>query len=1487
MIGAFVRHGTTVALLVVSVVLFGLFSYVSLPRESSPDIEIPFVVVTALYTGAAPQDVEGLVTVPLENELASLRDIKEMTSSSAEGVSTVTLEFEPDVDVEDALQKVRDRVSRAKPKLPDDVEDPIVREISFSDFPIVMITIAGGDEVLLKQLAEELQEDVTRLPGVLEANIAGGLEREIRVEVDPLRLAHYGLSLDDIVGAVRNENSNVPGGDVVAGDASVLVRVPGSFEQARDIETVAIKRIGDRPVLVRDVARVVDDFAERASYARMNGQSAVSLSVTKRPGANIIELASAVKATAETHAETWPEGTSYRALADQSKGIKDMVSELENNIISALILVVGVILFFMGVRNSLFIALAIPLSMLSSFMVLDALGFTLNMIVLFSLILALGMLVDNAIVVVENVYRHLESGKSRVDAAIDGTKEVAQAVAASTATTVAAFFPMVFWGGIMGGFMGFLPKTVIIVLVSSLVVAVLILPTALAKWMRVDRIRPDAIVVSNQVPEATNKVTAVYKVFLQRAIAWRWLALPVFGSMFVGTALVYALTNHGTEFFPATDPNRAVVSIRAPTGTDLEATDAIVRRVEAMLTEEPNIDVFVAESGIAAGGFGSSSNAGNSARITVDFLPDRNNAAPGQSIRVEPTPTTIDRLRKRVAEVPGAVITADPEEMGPPVGADVAVEVRGEDFHEVGMTAQRILREIARVEGVTDLQDDYRVGRPELKLRIDRGAAKRVGVSTAQIGNTVRTAVAGATATTIRKGDEEWDVVVRLDPKYRSDLDSVLSLRLPGREDTSPLTFPVPLSSVATYDIAGGTGSIRHVDQDLVVTIEGDVLDGYNVNAVQGEVLAAIDSMELAPGIGVSLAGSTDEQDEAAAFLGRAFLIAVSLILLVLVTQFDSMAHPFIILTSVVLSLIGVLWGLLLTGQPFGVMMTGIGVISLAGVVVNNAIVLLDYVEQLRDHGMSLHDALVSAGMHRFRPVMLTAITTVLGLLPMATGLSFDFRNLRPIIGGSSAQWWGSMAWAVIFGLSFATILTLVLVPTMYGMLADVRRMWDRLRGRGVAGKVAPAAVLLLLPLLGTGRAEAAPVTLDEAIAAAEKHNIGLAVLAQQTVSAESLRGQAWSTLSPKLIASGGYTVNENEIAFDTTDMIPQEFADLVDDSDTDPVVIQAKEFWSGNLTLQQTLFSATALPLLRGAYALSDAARLDEDIEGQRIRAGVARAHYALATARRGTSLGQLAVDHASHQLDLAGRREASGLDTSRATLQAELALSRAERELATAQEQEVAAAEAYARLTGLPTDSEPILPASPAVPDDVQTVLAAARVRPDIEAASRRARAAELQRNAQWWGWMPRVTGQFTYQYSENTGFSDDTGFWIASATAEWMLWDGGLRIAQAKDLAAQARIAHLQHESVRRGVEEEVRTVYERYDRASRAVEAVAHEVELATENLRLAERMFEAGSATWLEVETARLAQEQAELNAVVERMEMDLAARDLLVAMGRG
>lgn len=1502
MIRALVQAATTVLLAVVVITVFGFSSYVSLPRESSPDVEIPVVVVSTPYVGVAPEDIEGLVTIPLENELASLTDVKKMSSSSAEGISVVSIEFEPEVDIDDALQKVRDRVSRAKAKLPDDAEEPSVNEVSFSDVPIMLVTIGGGvDEQSLKKLGEDLESKVTRISGVLEANVTGGREREIQVQVYPQRLSHYALSMNDVVTAIQSENVNIPGGNVTAGGSTFLLRTPGEFTAASQVEQVAVKRVGDRPVFVRDLGRVEDTFKDRSTYSRMNGRDSVTVSIKKRTGANILQVADDVKALVAAEAETWPEGVSYRILGDQSENIDNMVSELQNNIITALILVVGVLMIFMGARNSLFVAVAIPLSMLCSFLVLQFLGYTLNMVVLFSLILALGMLVDNGIVIVENIYRHVEMGTPPIEAAVKGTKEVALAVAASTATTVAAFFPLVFWTGIMGQFMGFLPKTVIIVLTASLFVAIAILPVAASRLMR----SPSAANVKSAERDEPVEIEKLgpmmtrYVRVLQASIRRRYLALGAGVLTLIVSFVVYGFLNHGVEFFPATDPDRVTVGVKLAEGADLEATDRVVRQMEAILAAEPNVDVYVAEVGVSASAnpLEGTSEQSNSGRITVDFLPAADKALPGETLRVENTNDTTARLRELSAQIVGAEITVEPEALGPPVGAPIAVEISGDDFHALGAVAQDLAREFSTltvqtdegaVIGPTDLKHDYRVGRPELRLRVNRGAAKRIGVSTQAVGGAVRTAIAGSKASALRDGEDEYDITVSLAPEYRRDLQQILSMRLPGREDTSPNTFPVPLSSVASYEMAGGAGAIKHIDQERVVTVSGDVTSPALESASQKAVLAFISSYEAPEGVNLRLGGANDEQKDAEAFLSWAFGLAVALILMVLVAQFDSFAMPAIILFTVVLSLVGVLWGLIITGTPFGIIMTGIGIISLAGVVVNNAIVLLDYVQQLRKGGMSTEDALVRAGVTRFRPVMLTAVTTTLGLIPMAVGISVDFVKFRFITGSSSAQLWGPMAIAVIFGLSFATVLTLVMVPTLYAIYEDMMNESKRIFGRTkVVAAAATVGLITLVAASPLAYGDEGVVTLSDAYDAAEDYNFNLGLQKEATFQAKTRRGQALSAVMPQINLGAKYAVNQNEVILDFTENLPDIDFPGFEIPESDPVVVQPKSAWSGTLSISQPIFSGQALPGYIAANRLYQASLADETRTRQLVRGSVAQAYYTLLATRDAVSVFELAVETATNSLDLAERRYNAGTEEKRAVLQGQLQLARAQRDLLAGQESLVDAEEQFTFVTGLSGDSVLERPTITGLPESEEAALSYAYDnRPDLDAEEERLGAIKMEKLARDLAWAPSVDFFFAEIYNQIPGFVPQNFQWQLGFNFNWQLLNGGFRIAKSREVASQIRSQNLVQEQTRQQIDVDIQTAWAGLQRADAALASVQAELELANENLRLTELSYEAGNLTFLDVEAAVLARDNTRLALTREVASRDLAAIQLLISMGK-
>jgi multidrug efflux pump len=1005
----------TVYVLVILMVLAGTSTYMSLPREASPDIEIPFIIVTTVYVGAAPADVENLVSRKIEKKLQGLENVKDMYSTSAEGISTIQIAFIAGIDIDEVLQKVKDKVDLAKQDLPGDAEDPIVSEVNFSNIPIMIVNMSGDyGLVRLKEVAEDLSDEIETVKGVLEVRLAGGLEREVKVDVDPDRLAVYGLSLQDVVDVIRQENVTLPGGSMDIGSYKYSVRVPGEMKEVSEIADLVVKASDGRPVYIRDVADVVYGFADPASYARLNSQPCVSLSIIKRSGENLIQISDTVKELLTTLQPTFPPGTMVSVQGDQSEDIRMMVKDLENNIMSGLILVIAVLFFFMGFRNAVFAGVAIPLSMLISFIVIDALGMTLNMVVLFSLILALGMLVDNAIVIVENIYRHVQNGKSREEGALVGTSEVAIPVIASTLTTLCAFAPMIFWPGIMGEFMKYLPITLIVTLSSSLVVGLVMNPTFCASFMRIDE--------GNNDDSRLNRVLDRYQVVLDMALDRPGKTILLAGGTLVGVIVVYGILGHGVEFFPDVDPRKAYVDVRAPSGTRLETSDVLVGQIEDVLSRMPDVETYVATVGSSADAedFSSTGGSPHKSRVTLDLVNEADRERSGFAV--------IDELRAKLTDITGAEVEITNEPVGPPTGPPINLELVGENFDVLGEIASRVKRVVAKVPGVVDLKDDYDKGRPEVRVIVDREAAAIADLNTSLIATTVRTAIYGNEASEFRVGEDDYDIRVRLREDARQRLSDLENLKI---EKDGNL---VPLGAVARIETGGGLGSIKRKDMKRVVSVSGSVVGRTTDEALKDCQLLLAD-FELPPGYRIQYTGENEDQQESADFLSRAFIVAIFLIALVLITQFNSVALPFVVLTSVVLSLIGVLIGLLVTATPFGIMMTGIGVISLAGVVVNNAIVLIDYILRLRAEGMSDREAIVLAARTRFRPVIMTAITTILGLIPLATGVSFDFFSLSLEIGGRSSEWWGPMAKAVVFGLAFATVLTLVIVPVMVKLI--------------------------------------------------------------------------------------------------------------------------------------------------------------------------------------------------------------------------------------------------------------------------------------------------------------------------------------------------------------------------------------------------------------------------------------------------------------------
>jgi multidrug efflux pump subunit AcrB len=1091
-----VDHPTSVLVLTFIVIVAGLVSYFRIPKEASPEITIPYIAISTIYPGVAPGDIETLITRPLEEELNKITDVTEITSTSVEGYSNIIVEFEAGMDMTEALQLVREKVDIAKPELPDAAEEPMIIEFNFAEWPIMQVNISGDYSLVrLKQVAEELQDQLEQIPSVLDVTLSGGLEREVQVNVDLAKLKYYGLAFDDVIDAIREENVTTPGGTIDVGDLKYLVRVPGEFEDTGLIEDIVITAPGDRPVYIRDVASVDFGFKERDSFARLDGRSVVTLGIKKRVGRNIIETADAVRAVIEEMRPSLPPTTTVTITSDLSEEIHEMVSSLENNIISGLILVVAVLLFALGVRNASFVGVAIPLSMLLSFSVLQLAGITMNFVVLFSLILALGMLVDNAIVIVENIYRFRERGYDKKEAAKLATGEVAMPVIAATTTTVAAFAPLAFWPGIVGEFMKFLPLTLIITLSSSLFVAIVINPTLCSLFMRSEGEKSPGLTrgmkwalagsaalvflivfVVQPLTAVLLTLTVVLLYALHRyalAPAARWLqevSLPATLRLYerglrwtlahrgivavqavavlILAVVAFGLFSKGVVFFPEDIPPSTVwAQVEAPTGTRADVTDRMVRQIEDELRDVSGREDFesvVATAGSSSGDWifgGSGTHVGTVAVNFVDY-----------EDRAHDVFETLELMRNTVGDgVAGAEIVVEEPEQGPPTGPPVNIEIVGEDatlLKRLGDQVVTILSNSRVGRKLEGLESDMADGRPELTVEIDRERAQLFGLNTRDIGFTVRSAINGVEAGEFRDGNDEYDIVVRLAEPYRRDLNSLADITIVAEDGSQ-----VPLPSVATWSVNESFSGINRKNLDRVVTVSSDVRSGFNANAVLAEVQTALTDFVTALPRGYELryTGQQEEQQESAAFLMGAFATALLLIAFILVSQFDSVLKPLVILSSVTLSTVGVLIGLLVFRMPFGIIMSGVGVISLAGIVVNNAIVLMDYIGILRERdGLSRLESLVRGGMTRFRPVTLTAITTVMGLVPLAIGLNIDFYGLylrlSPNLywGGESAAWWAPMAIAVIAGLTFATFLTLVLVPVMYSLTDDVADFFVR-----------------------------------------------------------------------------------------------------------------------------------------------------------------------------------------------------------------------------------------------------------------------------------------------------------------------------------------------------------------------------------------------------------------------------------------------------------
>lgn len=1125
-----ISNKMTVFVIIGMIFLAGIFSYQSMPREAFPEIVVPEIFISTAYPGNSAIDIEKLITRPLEKEINGISGVDEITSTSIEGFSSIKVTFDFSVTPTEALRKVKDKVDIAKSDkdFPKDLPaDPNVKELNFAELmPIMNINLSGDfsmDE--LKEYGEYLEDEIEKVPEISKVDIRGIQDKEMEISVDLYKMEISKISFNDIAQAIQNENMTVSGGDLLENGLRRNVRIIGEFKSADEIADIIIKQENEDIVYLRDIATVTFKEQEKQSYAREFSQPVVMLDVTKRGGENLINASTQIDAIIAKAKESYfPSNLNISKTNDQTNDTKTMVSDLENSIILGIILVVLVLLFFLGIRNALFVGIAIPLSMFMSFILLNALGVTLNTMVLFSLVIALGMLVDNGIVVVENVYRLLDEGYSKIDAAKYGVGEVAMPIIASTATTLAAFLPLAFWPGMMGEFMRYLPITLIIVLTSSLFVALVINPVLTAVYMKIkeDEVNFKKIVIFSSIlffigvafiigglisgirglnaaglllalagllrvintkylSPATawfqNKFLPKLEAFYERTLQYslrgkrpKWFFLGTFGLLLFSMLLLNVFPPKKL-FFPETPPKQVYVYLEFPIGTDIEVTNDLSKNVETKIQDylkkyEVDGKNALITSVIGQVGEGTSDpNRGqdggttpNKARITVDFVKfiERGDIN---------TEDVLVDIRELLQDIPGVDIIVDRPADGPPTGAPINIEVAGDDYEQLLATAENIKQFIKNknISGIEELKLDVEQGKPELPIIIDRQKARRLNVSTGQIGDALRTSLFGKEISTFKDGEDDYPINMRLMDKYRYNKEALINQKITFRDQSSGKIVQVPIAAVAKTETSSTFSAVKRKDLDRVITIASNVLEGYNATEINDQIKEVLKKYDLPKNISISFTGEQEKQAEEMAFLSKALLIAVFFIFLILVAQFNSTSTPIIISLAVVLSLIGVLLGLIIFRMEFVIMMTMIGIISLAGIVVNNAIVLIDYtnlvmVRKRLELGLEpgtlnkeiINESIVEGGKTRLRPVLLTAITTILGLVPLAVGININFMTLftefdpQFYIGGENVAFWGPMSWTIIFGLTFATFLTLIIVPIMYSLLNNLKFRLNR-----------------------------------------------------------------------------------------------------------------------------------------------------------------------------------------------------------------------------------------------------------------------------------------------------------------------------------------------------------------------------------------------------------------------------------------------------------
>lgn len=1127
-----IKNKTSIYLMMLFVSLAGIYQFITLPKEQFPDIVIPTIYVQTVYVGNSPKDIENLVTRPIEKQIKGITGakIKKFTSTSQQDFSAIMVEFDTDVKTDIALQKVKNAVDKAKQDLPNDLtQEPTVLEVSFSEQPIMYVNLSGDyDLPRLKKYADDMKDKLEDLPQINRVDIVGAPEREFQINVDNYRMQSAGITFDDITNAVQRENMDISGGLLEVGNMKRNLQLKGQLKTAFDIQQLIIRNTNGAPIYLKDIAHVIDTIKERESYARLDGKNVVTLNIIKRSGENLIETSDGVKKIVEEgKGILYPTDMKAVITGDQSIQTRTSFNELVNSIIIGFVLVLIVLMFFMGVVNAFFVALSVPLSMFVAFVFLPGADLivgthvTLNFIVLFALLFGLGIIVDDAIVVIENTHRIFMEGKGKLTSAFSAriaAGEVFVPVLAGTLTTLAPFFPLLFWPGIIGKFMVYLPTMLIFTLAASLVVAFIMNPIFAVDFMNHEDEHgvkePKSAIFKKKgfwiaivigilldIAGATfwgnlllffmilvvfNKYVlddAIHN-FQNKALPWimshyesllRWalngwrpvhLLLGTIALFFISLFIFVGSIGSGRipiTLFPKGDPNQIFVYLKLPVGTNVEYTDSVTKVLEGRVNkilgtengkENPIVESVISNVAVGAGDpmAGDRSTRSELGRIQVSFVEFEKRH--GVSTR-----PYLDQIRAAMKGIPGSEISVDQESGGPPTDPPINIEIASEDFDAMikGATALKNYLDSIQVPGVEELKMDVDLKNPEITLTVDRQRALIEGVSTAQIGMEIRTALFGREVSKVKEGKEEYKIQLRNNEIQRKSLTDLLNMRISFRDMAAGGAVKnIPISALVKVEPTSTLGSVKRKNQKRLITLRSNVLttEGFNATAVN-QVLAKhiADFKGLPDGVTIKQTGEGEQQAETGAFLFSALLIALALILLILVLQFNSVSKPVIILTEIIFSVIGVFLGFSITGMEVSILMTGLGIVGLAGIVVKNGILVIEFADELRSRGMKTKEAVIQAGKTRIIPVLLTALAAILAFIPIAVGFNINFITLfselnpRIFFGGDNVVFWKPLSWTIIFGLTFAFFMTLIIVPAMYLIAERLRRPMRRMFG--------------------------------------------------------------------------------------------------------------------------------------------------------------------------------------------------------------------------------------------------------------------------------------------------------------------------------------------------------------------------------------------------------------------------------------------------------